>query len=189
MNKYLFLFIILLLYSCATFNSIKKNQKSDFERVVYTKNNDTLILQRDSLHIVFYTKNYIHEYEDFYKTEDRGKILMAIENNIRLSLETSKMIEENGTAILRSILSKENFEKFDKRIPLRVYVILSLNDLTISEYKILFLTKNANNLYLTDSEIEKLFDFCKMIHFIYTGNEFKNEKIQVPAGWMFTITK
>lgn len=177
-----------LSYSCTTSKSINTDQNPDVERVVYTKNNGTIIVQQDSLHIQFYTPNYTREYENFHKKENRGEILMAIENNIRLSPETSKMIEEDGPTIMKSILSKDNFDKFTRRIPIRVYVILSLEDLTISEYRISMLSKNANDLHLTNNEIEKLFDFCKNMRFIYTGNDkFKNEK--VPAGWMFTVKK
>lgn len=190
MKNYLFIFSVALLsYSCSLSKSVSKNQNSIEARVVYSKNNDTIIVKQDSLHIQFNTKNYIREYENFHTKDNRGQILMSIENSIRLSPETLKMIEADGTATMKSILSKNNWDKFIRRIPITLNVILSLDNLSISEYNISIYIKNVKDLSLSNGEIEKLFDYCKKMQFIYTGNEFKNKEIQVPVGWIFAIKK
>jgi hypothetical protein len=189
MKNYLFVSIVLLSYACCAHKGIVVHKSVETEKVIYTDNNDTIIVEQDSNYVHIYTKNYLSEYRNYHKKENRGEISLAIEYKIDLSPETFKMIEEDGgmIAVMRNILSKDNYDKFMNRIPLKLDVILSLDSLTVQECHVSIFTKNIVGLSLSNNEIVKLLNYCKKMSFIYNGTKYKNEK--VPAGYLFAIKK
>lgn len=187
MKNYIFFVILLTSFSCSLQKNVQINVVTD--RSIYTKNNDTILVKRDSIYTEFQTKNYTLEYEKFNLKENRSAIVRAVEYKIDLSPKTSKLIEEDGGMInvLKNILSEENYSKFERRIPLTLNVIFSLKDSTVSEYKVSIYTKNISGFNLTNKEIIELFDYCKKIQFVYNGNEYQNE--EVPFGYKFVSLK
>jgi hypothetical protein len=188
MKKYLFLLTILLLISCSVHKTTNAQQNFNKEKGIVTSNNDTINVKQDSVNIEFYTKNFYSENQKFLNKKHERNIAYAIES-IRLSPETFKMIEEDGgmANVLKNILSKENYNKIENVFTVNVYVMLSLGDLTISEYNIQVYKKNSPDFWLSNAEIEKLFEYCKKMRFIYMGIDFKDET--VPAGYFFPIKK
>lgn len=185
MKNYFLLFLVLLCSACSSNRNINSNSN---KRVIYTKT-DTIIAKQDSNKIQLFSKNYETVRGLFENSKHGEQLYNAIENKVRISPETLKMLKnENGLQnIFKGILTKENFKKTNGKIPLTFSVMLSLGTLEISEYRITIYTIKFRDLILSDNEIKKLYEFCKKIKFVYYGTEFKD--VVVPAGWIFGINQ